>query len=106
MAAPLPMVKATIFSLSAQQLGSRPHGRSFWRLRGACHLASSPIDRIGAVTCRVWFVSLPCPQFPTAPLGLLPPVDFNLTEYPVSKSETFPTGIVHTLPAVSSVRIS
>ena len=34
---------ATIFSMSAQQLGLRPHGLSFWRLRGGCHLASSPI---------------------------------------------------------------
>src|ERR1035437_758927 len=67
----LPMVMATVFSLSAQQLGSRPHGRSFWRLRGGCHLASSPIGRIGAVTCQAWFVSLPCSQFPTAPLRLL-----------------------------------
>ena len=40
---------ATIFSQSAQQLGLRPHGLSFWRLRGGSHLASSPIGRIGAV---------------------------------------------------------
>jgi hypothetical protein len=56
---------ATIFSLSSRQLGSRPHGLSFWRLRGGCRLASSPIGRIGAVTCQVWFASLPCSQFPT-----------------------------------------
>ena len=68
----LPMVIATIFSPAAQQLGSRPHGRFFWRIRGECHLASSPIGRIGAVTFQAWFVSLPCSQFPTARRRLLP----------------------------------
>jgi hypothetical protein len=63
---PLPTVMATILSLSAQRLGSRPRELSFWQLCGGCHLASSPIGRIGAVTYQVWFVSLPCSQFPTA----------------------------------------
>ena len=66
---------ATIFSLSAQQLGLRPHGLSFWRFRGGCHLASSPIGRIGAVTSQVLFASLPCSQFPTADQTLAIPVN-------------------------------
>jgi len=41
---------AIIFLPSVQQLGSRPHGRFFWRIRGECRLASSLIGRIGLVT--------------------------------------------------------
>ena len=55
------------------------------------------------MTCHVSLVSLPCSQFPTSPLRLLAPVDFNLTEYPVSKSETFPATVLsRTLYRVSA----
>ena len=57
--------KPTILSLSARRIGSRSRVLSFWRLRGDCQLVSFPIGRIGAVTCQVWFVSLPCSQSPT-----------------------------------------
>ena len=74
---------ATIFSLSAQQLGLRPHGRSFSRLRGGCYLASSPIGRIGAVTSQVWFASLPCSQFPTTDQALAIPVEYSNWLHPL-----------------------